>query len=191
MAFVWYILIPSLLSGDNASDLDVSDQGSVSCEDDSDDSASDDETDDQDEVSSPDIDDDGNSSVASIPLVPTTDSEFRMEAKQSLDRAFAEDHSLENAAVELKTLRMASNVPLKRVREAVIAAIVECIKLVPGDPTSQRGEIARVIDRWGELINKIGGVDGVESVEVLQVRFLNDMTSIDAYITRIVPLCIL
>ena len=175
MAFVWYILIPSLTSGDNASDLDVSDRGSVSSEDDGDDSASDDSTDDDDEDSGPDIDDDGDSSVTSIPLVPTTDSEFQMEAKQSLDRAFAEGHSLENAAVELKTLRMASNVPLRRVREAVIAAIVECIKLVPGDSTLQRREIAKVIDRWGELINKIGGVDGVESVEILQVRFLNDV----------------
>jgi translation initiation factor eIF-2B subunit epsilon len=93
-----------------------------------------------------------------------------MEAKQSLDRAFAEDHSLENAAVELKTLRMASNVSLKLVREAVIAAIVEGIKLVPDNPALQRREIARIVDRWGELINKIGGVDGTESVEVLQVR---------------------
>lgn len=51
--------------------------------------------------------------------------EFRAEVKQSLDRAFYEDHSVDNAAVELKTLRMASNVSLTRVREAVIAAIVE------------------------------------------------------------------
>ena len=157
-----------LRSGDNASDLDCSDLDSVSCIDDEGDESALSEA--GDEIEKPG-NDSGDSDVdSSVPLVPTTDSEFQMEAKQSLDRAFAEDHSLENAAVELKTLRMASNVSLKLVREAVIAAIVESVKLVPGNPALQRREIARVVDRWGELINKIGGVDGTESVEVLQVR---------------------
>lgn len=94
--------------------------------------------------------------------------EFRVEAKQSLERAFAEGHSVDNAAVELKTLRMASNVPLSRVREAVVGAIVERIK-IGGEVTEQRKEIASVVSRWGELINKIGGVDAVETITVLQV----------------------
>jgi translation initiation factor eIF-2B subunit epsilon len=72
--------------------------------------------------------------------------------------------------VELKTLRMASNVPLRRVREAVVAGIVGRIRIVPGDVVAQRKAIANVVGRWGELINKIGGVDGVETVAVLQVR---------------------
>ncbi|PPQ75415.1 hypothetical protein CVT24_012981 [Panaeolus cyanescens] len=87
------------------------------------------------------------------------DAEFKKEVTQSLERAFAEGHSVDNAAVELKTLRMASNVPLTRVKEAVIAAIVEKITLVEGDMASQRKEIGSVIGRWGELINRIGGVD--------------------------------
>lgn len=94
--------------------------------------------------------------------------EFRVEAKQSLERAFAEGHSVDNAAVELKTLRMASNVPLSRVREAVVGAIVERIK-IGGEVAEQRKEIATVISRWGELINKIGGVDAVEAITALQV----------------------
>jgi translation initiation factor eIF-2B subunit epsilon len=85
----------------------------------------------------------------------------------SLDRAFSEGHSLENASVELKTLRMASNVPLRRVREAVVASIVERIPLVEG-AVPQRAEIKRWVDRWGDLINLIGGVDGVETVSILQ-----------------------
>jgi translation initiation factor eIF-2B subunit epsilon len=77
---------------------------------------------------------------------------------------------VDNAAVELKTLRMASNVSLSRVREAVIAAIVQRIKIVQsGGVAAQRQEISSVIGRWGGLINKIGGVDAVETVAVLQV----------------------
>jgi hypothetical protein len=64
---------------------------------------------------------------------------------------------------------MASNVPLRRVREAVVAGIVEKIPLVPG-PVPQRVEIKKWVDRWGELINLIGGVDGVETVSILQVN---------------------
>ena len=76
---------------------------------------------------------------------------------------------MDNAAVELKTLRMASNVELKKVREAVVRAIVEKIQIVDEGGVAQRKEIATVIKRWGALIDKIGGVDPVETVEVLQV----------------------
>jgi translation initiation factor eIF-2B subunit epsilon len=63
---------------------------------------------------------------------------------------------------------MASNVPLVRVREAVVAAIVERINIVEGG-VPQRKEISNVVSRWGQLINQIGGVDAVETVTVLQV----------------------
>lgn len=96
--------------------------------------------------------------------------EFQAEVAQSMERAFAEGHTVENAAVELKTLRMASNVDLRRVRESVIGALVERIQVVTADPAAQRTEITKVIGRWGALIDKIGGVDAVETCEVLQVR---------------------
>lgn len=108
--------------------------------------------------------------VPSIALM--AESEFRTEVTQSLERAFAEGHSVDNAAVELKTLRMASNVPLSRVREAVVAAIVDRIKIVGGGAAPQRAEIASVISRWGQLIDKIGGMDAVETVSILQVKVL-------------------
>jgi len=73
--------------------------------------------------------------------------------------------------VELKTLRMVSNVPLRRVREAVVAAIVEKIPVVEGDVVGQKREISGVVRRWGELIDRIGGVNAVETVSVLQVGF--------------------
>ncbi|KAK0459629.1 nucleotide-diphospho-sugar transferase [Desarmillaria tabescens] len=98
------------------------------------------------------------------------ESEFRAEVTQSLERAFAEGHSIDNAAVELKTLRMASNVPLSRVREAVVAAIVERIKIVESGSAAQRTEISNVIQRWGGLIDRIGGIDAIETISVLQTH---------------------
>ncbi|EGN95405.1 hypothetical protein SERLA73DRAFT_186375 [Serpula lacrymans var. lacrymans S7.3] len=157
--------------GDSASDLELSDLGSESSDSESDSESS--SSDDDFGGSNP------SSSVTSLPLsTPTNlvaqadtaaELEFISEVTQSLERAFAEGHSVDNAAVELKTLRMASNVPLRRVREAVVASIVERIKIEEsGAP--QRQEIGSVIDRWGGLIDKIGGVDAVETVEVLQAH---------------------
>lgn len=156
--------------GDDASDLVLSDPGSVT----SSESESESDSDDDDEHF------DGSnpaSSTTSLPLSTPSNlvaqadsaaiSEFQHEVKQSLDRAFAEDHSVDNAAVELKTLRMASNVSLRLVRDAVITAIVSRIKIVEGG-VPQRNEIARMVARWGGLIDKIGGVDAVETVEILQ-----------------------
>ena len=99
-----------------------------------------------------------------------------------MERAFSEDHSVDNAAVELKTLRMASNVSLTKVREAVISAIVERIPIVEDNPAEQRKVITEVMQRWGELINKIGGVSGVETLSILQVsyhRYLISFTGVD------------
>ncbi|KDQ60712.1 hypothetical protein JAAARDRAFT_190866 [Jaapia argillacea MUCL 33604] len=160
--------------GDDATDLELSDPGSVTSSE-------------EDSESESESDDDfhrrhrRNSSVSSTISLPTPSSEvslpplqaaayreFRHEVNQSIERAFEEGHSVDNAAVELKTLRMASNVPISKVREAVIAGIVERIKLVADDAVGQRKEIAGVINRWGEMIDKIGGVDAVETVCMLQ-----------------------
>ncbi|KAF9227524.1 nucleotide-diphospho-sugar transferase [Gyrodon lividus] len=156
--------------GDDASDLVLSDPGSVTSSESESESESDDEY--RFGGSSP------SSSTTSLPLSAPSNlvaqadsaaiSEFRHEVTQSLDRAFAEGHSVDNAAVELKTLRMASNVPLRLVREAVVAAIVSRMKIVEGGGVPQRQEIAAVISRWGGLIDQIGGVDAVETVEILQ-----------------------
>ncbi|KAF8447592.1 nucleotide-diphospho-sugar transferase [Boletus edulis BED1] len=158
--------------GDDASDLELSDPGSVT----SSESESEPESDAEDE------DWLGGSSLASsstsLPLSAPSNlvaqadsaalSEFQHEVTQSLDRAFTEGHSVDNAAVELKTLRMASNVPLRMVREAVVAAIASRIKIVEGGGLPQRQEIAAMVSRWGRLIDKIGGVDAVETIEILQ-----------------------
>ncbi|KAH0583976.1 hypothetical protein H2248_009559 [Termitomyces sp. 'cryptogamus'] len=151
--------------GDNASDLDVSDDGSESSSSESDSEDGSDSDTDSGSLTAP--------SDISLPLnlpagSPMAESEFQAEVRQSLERAFAEGHSIDNAAVELKTLRMASNVPLTRVREAVVGAIVEKIQIVDGGPIAQRKEISNVVSRWGRLIDRIGGVDPIETVSALQ-----------------------
>lgn len=95
------------------------------------------------------------------------DAEFQSEATASLERAWAEGHAVDNAAVELKTLRMASNVPLGRVREAVISFLMNKIDSGEGE---LRDKVRQVIGRWGGLITAIGGADAVETIAVLQVR---------------------
>jgi translation initiation factor eIF-2B subunit epsilon len=155
-----------IFAGDDASDLDFSDTGSVTSDSESE-SEDDSDFDMGPRLTAP--------SDTSLPLnmpsvgMPMAESEFRAEVTQSLERAFAEGHSVDNAAVELKTLRMASNVPLTRVREAVVAAIVEKIQIKEGGGVPQRQEITSVIGRWGELIDKIGGIDAVETISALQV----------------------
>ena len=168
--------------GDDAPDLHVSEAESISTSGASSPSESDVEDNIDESLSSA-------SSAASISTPATSgkgidkeELEFKVEVTQSLERAFEEGHSVDNAAVELKTLRMASNVPLMRVREAVIAALVDRIRVVSPEegPAKQKAEVEKVVERWGELINKIGGVDGVETISILQVPLLTDGPSNDA-----------
>jgi translation initiation factor eIF-2B subunit epsilon len=162
--------------GDTASDLELSDEGSVTG------SSSDSDSDDNSDVgalglslgssttslSHQDLAVEGKSAVADLADAQAL-REFSAEVEASLARSFSEDHAVDDAAVELKTLRMASNVPLRRVREAVVAKIVNTIPLVADDLAKQRKAIAQVIERWGDLIDQIGGADAVETVQVLQV----------------------
>ncbi|KAL5529232.1 hypothetical protein ACEPAG_5217 [Sanghuangporus baumii] len=159
--------------GDSADDLELSDEGSIT-------SSSDSEAESDSEgaggalglsipssATSLDASQFAPSAVADL-VDAQVEREFQAEVSASLARAFAEGHSVDNAAVELKTLRMASNVPLRRVREAVVAGVVGLIPLVTDSAVQQRAEIARVIKRWGPLIDTIGGVDAVETVSILQ-----------------------
>lgn len=78
-----------------------------------------------------------------------TQNDFISECEQSLERSFAEGHTVDNAAIELKTLRMASNVPLGEVRDVVIPFILKSCDGPNG--------IASVIERWGGLIASLTG----------------------------------
>ena len=73
--------------------------------------------------------------------------EFQTEAEDSLNRAFTENHSVENAAIELKTLRMATNVTFHEVREAIVAALMRIVVSAPST-------VKREFKKWGELLEE-------------------------------------
>ena len=73
--------------------------------------------------------------------------EFYTEAEESLSRAFLENHSVENAMIELKTLRMATNVTFHEVREAIVSALMG---IVITEPT----RVGAMFGKWGELLEK-------------------------------------
>ncbi|GAA6005765.1 hypothetical protein JCM11491_004000 [Sporobolomyces phaffii] len=95
--------------------------------------------------------------------------EFATECRHSLERSFAEHHTVDNAAIELKTLRMASNVDLGEVRAiAVPFLLARC-----GGANGATETIAR----WGGLLANLTG-DGddaaMEDCLVLAQRYVAD-----------------
>lgn len=88
--------------------------------------------------------------------------EFRAEATASLERAFEENHTVDDASIELKTLRMASNVPLKEVRKTVVAFILN--KCEPDRPKDMLG----VLDKWCPLISVVASDDQIEALTIVQ-----------------------
>ena len=94
--------------------------------------------------------------------------DFISECHQSLDRSFLEGHTVDNASIELKTLRMASNVPLDKVREVVIPFILKrCV---------DANGVASIIERWGGLITSLTAsqedamIDSLHSVQKFVVQ---------------------
>lgn len=89
-------------------------------------------------------------------------SEFRAEADASLARALEESHAPENAAIELKTLRMASNVPTSEVKKVAIPFILSHCNV------EQAKDTAEFLDHWGPLITEVSQDDHIEALAVMQ-----------------------
>lgn len=104
---------------------------------------------------------DGETNVEKQAAVKRLD-EFRTEATASLERAFEENHTVDDAAIELKTLRMASNVPLKEVRKTVIGFILT--KCEPDQPK----DMLKVLDKWCPLISVVAVDDQIEALATVQ-----------------------
>ena len=85
--------------------------------------------------------------LSSLSTTETSQADFQSECLQSLERSFAESHTVDNAAIELKTLRMASNVPLGQVRDVVVPFVLA--RAV--DPAS----VPSLVKRWGGLIESL------------------------------------
>jgi len=113
----------------------------------------------EDSVSDSDSGDEGRSSagrakIAGLDALNDDDSDplrdFVSECTQSLDRSFAEGHTVDNAAIELKTLRMASNVDLSEVRKIVIPYLLR---------RAERNSalVPQLVERWGGLVSSLTG----------------------------------
>ncbi|GAA5998409.1 translation initiation factor eIF2B catalytic subunit epsilon [Rhodotorula paludigena] len=88
-------------------------------------------------------------------------SEFVTECLHSLDRSFAESHTVDNAAIELKTLRMASNVDLGEVRRVVVPYVLRRCGGAAG--------AGAVLARWGGLVANLTGEQEDAMVDCLLV----------------------
>ncbi|KDN53379.1 hypothetical protein K437DRAFT_230602 [Tilletiaria anomala UBC 951] len=88
--------------------------------------------------------------------------DFHEEALASLNRAYDEKHQISNISIELKTLRMSSNVPPKEVCSTVVAfTLSKC------DATKPK-ELVETMDHWGELIASVASDDEIEAISVMQ-----------------------
>lgn len=107
-----------------------------------------------------DSDDDGEgrsnngAKIAGLDVLNDDDSDplrdFVSECTQSLDRSFAEGHTVDNAAIELKTLRMASNVDLAEVRKIVIPYLLRRAE-------RNSAAVPALVARWGGLVSSLTG----------------------------------
>ncbi|CAO1614714.1 unnamed protein product [Parajaminaea phylloscopi] len=90
--------------------------------------------------------------------------EFCDEASASLSRAFAEGHTIENATIELKTLRMASNVPQGEVRRVVTESLLStCVQESNGGKDAR--QMASWLDRWMPLLSALLSRSPTEEAE--------------------------
>lgn len=81
---------------------------------------------------------------------------FFNEAKQSLQRSFEENHSVDNALLELNTLRMAENVNYVQVRSALVTALLERMHEQVNDGNGAPSAVVNaVMKRWGELLQRV------------------------------------
>lgn len=119
---------------------------------------------------------DSENRIAGISALDTSaeseDFAFLQECLASLERSFGEDHTVENTAIELKTLRMASNVTLKRVIGVVVPFLCNRAHVKIEESNRQVDEKAdNMVERWGNLITSLtsGQQDGmVDALLALQ-----------------------
>ena len=105
--------------------------------------------------------------------IETDNAAFERECRHSLDRSFEEGHTVDNAAIELKTLRMATNVTMKQVTGVAIAFMCEQVKGGASAPAAQvSGSVDKLVERWGGLITSLTG--GSQSGMVESLLFLQE-----------------
>jgi translation initiation factor eIF-2B subunit epsilon len=77
----------------------------------------------------------------------STNDYFLYEARESLSRAFAENHSVDDAAIELTSLKMTTNVGFHEIREAIVTSMMNVL-------ISQPGRAEPTFAKWSALLNR-------------------------------------
>lgn len=95
-------------------------------------------------------DDDSSLPMASLTLDSGPEPKFYSEAGESLDRAFEEGHSVQNALLEFKTLVMGYNAGLDRGREEVVKFFMSKCPSTGGAAQILQGS-EKVWERWGKM----------------------------------------
>lgn len=104
------------------------------------------------------------------PLNARDSSAFDNELRQSLERAFTEGHPIDNLVIELKTMRMSSNVPISDVRNGFLHYLLSQVPLAtsPDVPMKERDVvIGPLVKRWGGVVTTLAPLDEADMVEVM------------------------
>lgn len=104
-------------------------------------------------------------------------SAFDAEIQQSLERAFTEDHTVDNLVIELKTMRMSSNVSITTVRTGFLNYLVTRIPPHKGSESLKEryAHIGPLLERWGAVLTTLAPLEEAEQVEViLSLQQLSD-----------------
>ena len=86
----------------------------------------------------------------SIDAVPPA---FYTEARASLERAYEENHEIENASLELRTLVMAYNAGLDRTRKEISSFLMSKVD-VSGNAPTILASVTKIWSSWGEMVER-------------------------------------
>ncbi|KAF9288295.1 hypothetical protein BGZ68_000499 [Mortierella alpina] len=94
--------------------------------------------------------------------------ELDREIAQTLERAFKDGHSVDIAALELNTLRMASNSNFHEMRKRIIPGVLKNIEA--GAKPGSGKTVKEILVRWGPLIGRMihDDADQVDGLFILQ-----------------------
>lgn len=99
--------------------------------------------------------------------------EFGKESFQTLKRFVDENLEVKDVGIELKTLRMATNADIDRVKHMVIAFSLKQLLVVKGNLPEQRRSTMSLYQRWGGLIKDLCQGEMAEALLRLQVSSLD------------------
>ncbi|CAG8451819.1 3532_t:CDS:10 [Ambispora leptoticha] len=98
------------------------------------------------------------------------DDDFSREVAQTLERAFAEGHTVENTVLELKALKMASNATFHDLRTVVIPCVLGQIDTQKFLFANQKEFASHVLTQWSPLISEVihSSFDQLDALYILQ-----------------------